>query len=115
MAMMLIVHGRLVYPISGMRVDTPEAAALVVMVFYGGLHAIYLLLAVATIVLSLTMKRGAYAKWIAYFGFVTAALDMIGSYPWAIGPVLTLVSELSFGGWFVAVGSQLFRMRGSVA
>jgi hypothetical protein len=57
----------------GMRVYTPEVAALVVMVFYGG------------------------------------------SYPWAIGPVLTLVCELSFAGWFVAVGSQLFRMRGSAA
>ena len=111
MAVMLIVHGRLVYPIYGMRVDTPQAAALVVMVFYGGVHAIYLLLAVATIVLSLAMKRGAYATWIAYFGFATAALDIIGSYPWAIGPVPTLVCELSFAGWFVAVGSQLFRMR----
>ena len=111
MAVMLIVQGRLVYPIYGMRIDTPDAAALVVMVFYGGLHAIYLLLAVATIVLSLVMKRAAYAKWIAYFGFATAALDIIGSYPWAIGPVLALVCELSLGGWFVAVGSQLFRMR----
>ena len=110
-AVMLIVHGRLVYPIYGMRVDTPDAAALVVMLFYGGLHAIYLLLAIATIVLSLAMKRGAYAKWIAYFGFTTAALDMLGAYPRAIGPVLTLICELSFGGWFVAVGSQLFRMR----
>ena len=115
MAVMLIIHGRLVYPIYGMRVDTPEAAALVVMIFYGGLHAIYLLLAVATIVLSLAMKRGGYAKWIAYLGFATAALDIIGSYPWAIGPVLTLVCELSFAGWFVALGSQLFRMRGSSA
>jgi hypothetical protein len=115
MAVMLIIHGRLIYPIHGMRVDTPEAAALVVMVFYGGLHAIYLLLAVATIVLSLAMIRGAYAKGIAYLGFATAALDIIGSYPWAIGPVLTLVCELSFGGWFVAVGSQLFGMRGRVA
>jgi hypothetical protein len=115
MAVMLIIHGRLVYPIYGMRVDTPEAAALVVMVFYGGLHAIYLLLAVATMVLSLAMKRGSYAKWIAYLGFATAALDIIGSYPWAIGPVLTLVCELSLGGWFVAVGSQLFGMRGSSA
>jgi hypothetical protein len=113
-AVMLIVHGRLLYPIYGMRVDTPEAAALVVMVFYGGLHAIYLLLAVATIVLSLAMKRGAYAKWIAYFGFATAALDIIGSYPWAIGSVLTLVCELVFAGWFVAVGSELFRMRASL-
>ena len=111
MAVMLIIHGRLVYPIYGMRVDTPEAATLVVIVFYGGLHAIYLLLATATIVLSLAMKRGAYPKWIASFGFGTAALDIIGSYPWAIGPFLTLVCELSFAGWFVAVGSQLFRMR----
>jgi hypothetical protein len=51
----------------------------------------------------------------AYFGFATAALDIIGSYPWAIGPVLTLVCELSVGGWFMAVGSQLFRMRESAA
>ena len=115
MAVMLIIHGRLVYPIYGMRVGTPEVAALVVMVFYGGVHAVYLLLAVATIVLSLAMKRGAYAKWIASFGFATAALDVIGSYPWAIGPVLTLVCELSFAGWFVAVGSQLFGVRGSAA
>jgi hypothetical protein len=115
MAVILIVHGRLVYPIYGMRIDTPDAAAFVVMVVYGGLHAVYLLLAVATIVLSLAMKRGAYAKWIVYFGFATAVLDIIGSYPWAIGPVLTLLCELSFGGWFVAVGSQLFRMRASTA
>jgi len=115
MAVMLVFHGRLVYPIYGMRVDTPEAAALVVMVFHGGLHAIYLLLAVATIVLSLAMRRGAYAKGIAYLGFATAALDIVGSYPWAIGPVLTLVCELSFAGWFVAVGSQLFKMRGRAA
>ena len=114
LAVMFIVHGRLVYPVYGMRVDTPETATLVVIVFYGGLHAIYLLLAAATIVLSLAMKRGAYRKWIAYFGFATAALDIIGSYPWAIGPILTLLCELSFAGWFVAVGSQLFRMRLSV-
>jgi hypothetical protein len=113
MSVMLIIHGRLVYPIYGMRVETPEAAAVVIMVFYGGVHAIYLLLAIATIVLSLTMTRGGYPKWIAYFGFATAALEIIGSYPWAIGPVLMLVCELSFGGWFVAVGSQLFRMRGT--
>jgi hypothetical protein len=107
MAVMLVIHGRLVYPIYGMRVDTPEAAALVVMLFYGGLHAIYLLLAVATIVLSLALKRGVRAKWIAYLGFAIAALDVIGSYPWAIGPVLTLACELSFAAWFVAAGAVI--------
>jgi hypothetical protein len=110
MAVMLVVHGRLVYPIYGMRIESPEAAALVIMIFYGGVHAIYLLLAVATVVLSLAMKRGVYAKWVAYAGFAVAALDVVGSYPWAIGRALTLVCELCFGGWFVAVGLQLRRM-----
>jgi len=114
-AVMLIVHGRLVYPIYGMRVETPEAATLVIMVFYGGLHSIYLLLAAATTVLSLAVERGGYPKWIAYGGFATAALEVIGSYPWAIGPVVTLVCELSVGWWCVAVGSQLLRMRVSAA
>ena len=108
-AAMLIVHGRLVYPIYGMRVDTPEAATLVVIGFYGGLHAIYLLLAAATIVLSLAMRRGGYAKWIAYLGFATAAFEIVGSYPWTIGPIPTFVCEVFVGGWFAALGSQLFR------
>jgi hypothetical protein len=61
------------------------------------------------------MRRGAYAKGIANLGFATAGLDIVGSYPWAIGPVLTLVCELSFAGWFVAVGSQLLRQLPAVA
>jgi len=112
---LLIVHGRLVYPIYGMRVDTPELAALVVIIFYGGLHAVYLLMAVATTVLSVAMKRSAYAKWIVYLGFVTAGFDIIGSYPWAIGSTFRLVCQLMFGGWFVAVGTQLFGMRAETA
>lgn len=108
MSVVLIVHGRLIYPIYGMRVDTPEIAAFVTTVFYGGLHGIYLLLTVATFVLSLAMKRGAYPTWVAYFGFGTAASDIIGSYPWAIGPIGTLVCELIFAAWFVVVGLHLF-------
>ena len=99
----------------GQRRPGTRAAALVITVFYGRLHAIYLLLAVATIVLSLAMRRGAYAKGIANLGFATAALDIIGSYPWAIGPALTLVCELSFAGWLVAIGSHLFKVRSSAA
>ena len=61
------------------------------------------------------MKRGGYTTWLVHLGFVTAALDIIGSYPWAIGPVLTLVCELFFAGWFVALGSQLIGMRARAA
>lgn len=109
--MLLIVHGRLVYPVYGIRVSSPAVAEYVVAVFYGGLHAVGLMLGIATVVLSLAMMRGVYGKGIAYLGFATGVLDIIGAYPYAIGPVLTLVCQLFFVAWFVAVGSKLYRMQ----
>jgi len=115
MAVMLVIHGRLVYPIYGMRVDMPEAAALVVMVFYGGLHAVSLLLAVATIVLTCgdeTWRLHDLARTSRVRHCCTRHHWFL---PLGIGPVLTLVCELFFAGWFVALGSQLIGMRARAA
>ena len=108
--MSLIAHGRLVYPVYDIRVRSPAVAEYVVAVFYGGLHAVGLMLGIATLVLSLAMLRGVYGKRIAYLGFATAVLDIIGAYPDAIGPTLTLVCQVFFAAWFVAVGSKLYRL-----
>jgi hypothetical protein len=110
---LLVVHGRLVYPVYGIRVGTPDLAAFVVAVFYGGLHAVGLLMGIATFVLSLAMRGGGYGRPVVYLGFATALFDVVGSYPDAIGPVLTLVAQLFFATWFVAVGLQLYRRRES--
>lgn len=108
LAMSLVVHGRLVYPVYGIRVNSPAAAEFVIAVFYGGTHAIFLLMGVATFILSLAMMRGVYGKRIAYLGFVTALLDFIGGYPDLIGSTLTFVCQVFFAAWFVAVGSKLY-------
>lgn len=108
--MLIIVYGRLVYPVYHLKVRTPEVAELVATLYYGGLHAVAELLAVATVVLSLAMWRGAYGRNVAYLGFVTAAFDEIGSYPWLIGPALGLVCGIFFSAWFVAVGFRLYRI-----
>lgn len=110
-AVLDIVHGRLVYPVYGIIVDTPAAAAVVVAIFYGGLHAVGILFGVATIVLSLAMRRGRYRKRIAYLGIATGILDIVGAYPYAIGSTLTLVCQLFFAAWFVAVGATLWAGR----
>ena len=107
---LLIVFGRLVYPVYQLKVHTPEAAELVVGLYYGGLHAVLLLFAVATLVLSLAMRRTAFGSTIAYLGFVAAGLDVIASYPWLIGPALGLVCSLFFSAWLVAVGLALQRL-----
>ncbi len=109
--MLVIVHGRLIYPVYDIRVNTPAVAELVVAVYYGGLHAIGELLGIATIVLSLAMRRGVYGRNIAYLGIATGVFDIIGAYPYIIGPILIMVSQLLFAVWFVAVGWKLYIMR----
>jgi hypothetical protein len=108
---LLIFHGRLVYPVYDMRVSTPAIAEFVVTVYYGGLHAIGLLLGGATIVVSLAMRRGVYGRNIAYLGIATGVFEIIDAYPWIIGPILELVSQILFVAWFLLVGWKLYRMR----
>jgi hypothetical protein len=110
LAMLDIVHGRLVFPVYGIHVTDPAVAELIVAVFYGGLHATDVLMAVATFVLSLAMRRSAYGAPVAYLGFATAVCDLVGAYPYLIGPIPTLGCQMVFAAWFVAVGWILRRM-----
>jgi hypothetical protein len=113
MALLAIVHGRLAYPVYGIRVRTPDVAAFVVALYYGGLHAISLLLGLALVFLGLAMKRGVYWKRIAYWGFVTGPVAILGGYPYAIGPMGTLLCQAIVAAWFVAVGATLSRLGGN--
>lgn len=102
-----IVHGRLIYEVYGLRIDTPAVAELAVALFHGGLHATSIMLGVATFVLGLAMRRGPYGRGLAAMGLVTGVFDVVGSYPWAIGPALLLVCQVLFAAWFMAVGWKL--------
>jgi hypothetical protein len=103
-----IVHGRLAYQVYGIQVDDPAVAKLIVADSYGGLHAAGIILAVATLVLSLAMRDGAYGPRIANLGFATCAFAFIGSYPWVIGAALAAASQVVFAWWLIAVGWRLY-------
>jgi hypothetical protein len=110
-AMSLVVHGRLVYPIYGISAASPGAAEFAVAVFYAGMHAVGLMFGIATVLLSFAMLHGVYGKRIAYLGFVTGIFDIIGAYPDALGPALTFVCRVFFAAWFIALGVKLYRMQ----
>jgi hypothetical protein len=107
-----IVHGRLVFPVYGIHVG-PAAAELVVALFAGGLHAFFMIMAVATVALGLAMRRSGFGASIVYLGFVTAALDLVAAYPWSFEPAVLLVAQLAFSAWFVAVGMKIYCTRGA--
>jgi hypothetical protein len=108
--MLLVIHGRLVFPVYGISANTPDTALLVVGLFYGGLHAINILFGIATLILSLAMRHTAFGRTVVVLGFITFVADVIGSYPYAIGPALTLATQIIFTAWFVAVGWRLIRL-----
>ena len=110
LAVLAIVHGRLVHPVFHIRAHTADVAELLVATYFGGMHAVAILFAVATFVLSLAMRRGAYGRGIAYLGFATSGFDLIGAYPELIGPIPALVCGMFFAAWFVAVGFKLYGM-----
>lgn len=104
---LVVVQGRLVFPVYGIELEN-ESAALVVTVFHGGLHAVDELFGVATIVLGLAMRRHhPFGKPIAYLAFAAAAGDFAAAYAWLIAPAVVVMSRLLFTVWFVALGISL--------
>ncbi len=56
------------------------------------------------------MRRGTHGRLAGSLGVATGVSDVIGSYPWLIGPVLAAVSQALFAAWFLVVGASLYRM-----
>jgi hypothetical protein len=107
--MLLILEGRLAYPVFHIELRGELAVELIVSLYYGGLHAVALLFVVPTGVLSWAMRRRPYGTGIVVLGIVAALFNVIGAYPWAIGLVLWLLSEVLFSAWLVLVGMSLRR------
>jgi hypothetical protein len=80
----------------------------------GGMHAVFLMLAVATLVLSLAM-RSTYGRAIASLGIATAVFDVAAAYPWAIGTSLLVLTQIAVAGWFIAVGAKLWLLGAAAA
>lgn len=106
----LVVHGRLVFPIFGIRAHTPEIAEMLVVLYFGALHAAALVFAIATFAMGLALRKT--APTVAYLGFVTSMADVAASYPDHIGPLAALLCGALFAAWWIAVGVWLLSSDG---
>jgi hypothetical protein len=107
MAMLAIVHGRLMYPMFGLQAHTPEIAELIVATYFGGLHAVALIHAAATVVVSLAIRHEDNGRRVAVAGFVAALFDVAGAYPDQVGPAGVLLASGVFSAWLIALGLHL--------
>ena len=106
-AVLLIVHGRLVFPVFDIRAHTPDQAELLVALYFGGLHVVWLLFAFGTLALGLGLWKT--DRGMAILSFVTAVADALASYPMTIGPAAAVACATVFAAWLAAMGIWLWR------
>lgn len=109
LAMLDIVHGRFAFPVYGIRLDTPTVAEFALAVYYGGLHAVQLMLGFAIVMLIVAMPRSAVGSPIRWGGLVAAAAAILNGYPWVLGSAAALALQAVASTWWAAVGWRLYR------
>jgi hypothetical protein len=103
---LLIVHGRLVFPSSASasrirpspRWWCPST---------GGTHAVSLLLAGAAVMLGLAMRRGMFGPGVGAVGVLAGAAQIVVAYPWLVSPVIVLICQALLAAWFILCGLRL--------
>ncbi|CAH1193984.1 hypothetical protein PAECIP111892_01372 [Paenibacillus auburnensis] len=100
------ILGRLVYPVYDIELS-PDIYRLVLSIYYGGMHTVAIILCIATILLSLVIRKSVLGKPVAIVGFVTALLDLIGAFPWLTGSIVFFVCQVASVLWFVFVGVRM--------
>ncbi len=103
-----IILGRMVYPVYQMEYS-PEIYKLVLSMYYGGLHMAALILSIATILLSFVIRKCSIGKFVAYLGFATGIMDLLGAFPWFLTNELVFLTQLFLVAWFVVLGLQMIR------
>lgn len=106
-----ILLGRLVYPVYGIELSL-ESYKLLFSLYSGGMHLIALLLGTAAIVLGFAIRKSQLGPSVAYLGWLTGVLAIVGSYPWLIGAGTTVAVQLLFSAWLALLGVRLLGVRG---
>lgn len=101
---LVIIQGRLAYPVFGIDLGSPSMVGLLVSLYYGGAHLVSLLLASATIVLGLVMKRERHTRVIGVLGIVTGVTEILSSFPWIFGSAVAAVAQAFLAAWFFLIG-----------
>ncbi|MBK9980971.1 MAG: hypothetical protein IPP15_00870 [Saprospiraceae bacterium] len=101
-----IIQGRLVYPVYNI-VLSANIQKLVLSIYHGGMHATFIMIGIATIILSFGIKNTSIGKPIMYLGFITGVFDFLNAYPWVFGSIIVFISELLFALWFVFIGVKI--------
>ncbi|MEV0646422.1 hypothetical protein AB0I28_14285 [Phytomonospora sp. NPDC050363] len=100
LVVLLLVVGRLVYPVFGIHLS-PEVLALLVSSTFGAVHLALLGFAVAAVALSWSTRSGLLGRIV---GIVAAVVFIVGSFPWLIPSWWNALVAVLLAAWGVFLG-----------
>ncbi|MCB1171082.1 MAG: hypothetical protein KDK25_12135 [Leptospiraceae bacterium] len=108
MLVLAVVQGRLVYPIVGIATEDPNLGILLLTIFEGGLHLVFLMMSLLTALLALSLRRKSGYPLIA--GILSSAAFIVASYPdqadYSVARIAGATGFLAFG---LCPGAGIFK------
>jgi hypothetical protein len=106
LAVLVVVGGRLVYPVFGISLSD-DAIGLVVSLFFGGLHSVLLFMGVGLVAAGLAFRQENAWRWLPIASFGAGALQVLGAYPWLTPAWVNVTTAAVLFAWTLAAGSWL--------
>jgi len=103
LGVLVVVGGRLVYPVFGITLSD-DAIALVVSLFFGGLHSVLLFMGVGLIAAGFALRHESAGGWLPIASFGAGALQFLGAYPWLTPGWVTVTTAAALFAWMLAAG-----------
>ena len=103
LGVVVVVGGRLVYPVFGISLSN-DAIALVVSLFFGGLHSVLLFLGVGLVSTGVAFRQQNAWRWLPLASFSAGALQVLGSFPWLTPTWVNVAAAAALAAWTFAVG-----------
>lgn len=110
LAMLVVVQGRLVYPVSGLDLSV-DSLKLTFSLFYGGLHTVLLMFGAALLLLGFALRGTVFNKSMVPISYVTGLLQIAGAFPWLTPVALNVSVSLSLSLWMVLIGILMLRTK----
>jgi hypothetical protein len=103
LGVLVVVGGRLVYPVFGISL-LDDVIALVVSLFFGGLHAVLLFMGVGLIAASFALRQENAWRRLPIASIGAGALQVLGSYPWLTPAWVNVTTAAALFAWMLAAG-----------
>jgi hypothetical protein len=103
LGVLVVIGGRLVYPVFGISLSD-DAIALVVSLFFGGLHSVLLFLGVGLIAAGFALRQENAGRRLPIAGFGAGGLQVLGAYPWLTPAWVNVTAAAALLAWMLAAG-----------